>query len=161
MEDHEDAAMLRHQRDSGNWLEDPEQQQKWDEQEDLDLQREAEERPSPLDKSPDEPSDDFGPDPWDDIEDMQDPMENAGPVEEAPAPQAPQAPAGPGGQQMTGPHDARDPGLAPDAPHQFWAQDSPHVQDALNKYLMPQLSSPNPEIAQKAQRILMEGPHAE
>lgn len=69
-------------------------------------------------------------------------------------------PPGPGGQQMAGPHDARDPSLAPDAPHQFWAQEVPHVQDALNKYLMPQLDSPNPEIAEKARRILMEGPHA-
>ena len=71
-----------------------------------------------------------------------------------------QGPQGPGGQQMTGPQDARDPSLAPDAPHQFWAQEAPHVQDALNKYLMPQLDSPNPEIAEKARRILMEGPHA-
>ncbi len=97
----------------------------------------------------------------------EDPMETAGPASpdpmEAPAPEpaAPQAPQGPGGQQMTGPHDARDPSLAPDAPHQFWSQEAPHVQDALNKYLMPQLNSPDPEIAQKAQRILMEGPHAE
>lgn len=102
--------------------------------------------------------DDFGAeDEGDDFLELgEDPMEAP-----APEPEAPQAPQGPGGQQMTGPHDARDPSLAPDAPHQFWAQEAPHVQDALNKYLMPQLDSPNPEIAEKARRILMEGPHAE
>jgi hypothetical protein len=93
----------------------------------------------------------------DDIFDTgEDPMEDAGP----PSPDG-MGPQGNDEQQTGGPHDARDPGLAPDAPHQFWAQESPHVQDALNKYLMPKLNSPNPEIAQKARRILMEGPHAE
>ncbi|KKN46616.1 hypothetical protein LCGC14_0671210 [marine sediment metagenome] len=98
----------------------------------------------------------------------EDPMENAGPPSpdgmgpqgRTPSPDG-MGPQGRDSQQMTGPHDARDPGLAPDAPHQFWAQEAPHVQDALNRYLMPKLNSPNPEVAQKARRILMEGPHAE
>ena len=89
----------------------------------------------------------------------EDPMEDAGPLDNEVPESA--GPVGPGGQQMTGPHDARDPGLAPDAPHQFWAQDKPHVQDALNKYLVPQLKNPNPEVAERARRILMEGPHSE
>jgi hypothetical protein len=114
------------------------------------------------------PADDGGELQDDFLELGEDPMENAGPASpdgmgpqgRTPSPDG-MGPQGRDGQQMTGPHDARDPSLAPDAPHQFWAQDSPHVQDALNKYLMPQLNSPNPEIAQKAQRILREGPHAE
>jgi hypothetical protein len=138
----------------------PEQEQQWDQEVDLDLEREAQDREF-VDDEPVDTGDDF-------MEPGEDPMENAGPPSpdgmgpqgRTPSPDG-MGPQGHDGQQMTGPHDARDPGLAPDAPHQFWAQDSPHVQDALNKYLMPQLQNPNPEIAQKAQRILMEGPHAE
>jgi hypothetical protein len=59
------------------------------------------------------------------------------------------------------PHGPRDETLEEDAPHQFWAQESPHVQDALNKYLIPQLDNPNPEISNRAHRILMEGPHSD
>lgn len=67
---------------------------------------------------------------------------------------------GPRDLPMSGPHDQRDPDLPDSEPHQFWAQDAPHIQDALNKYLMPQLDSPNPKIAQKARMILKFGPHA-
>jgi hypothetical protein len=98
--------------------------------------------------------DPYGNDEDDDFFDIgEDPMENAEPLEEEQE-QAPGLPA-------DDPHGPRDPSLAPDAPHQFWAQDSPHVQDALNKYLLPQLKSPNPQTADKARRILMEGPHVE
>jgi hypothetical protein len=101
--------------------------------------------------------DPYGNDEDDDFFDIgEDPMENAEPLEEEQEEQE-QAP----GLPADDPHGPRDPSLAPDAPHQFWAQDSPHVQDALNKYLLPQLKSPNPQTADKARRILMEGPHVE
>ena len=110
---------------------------------------------------PDEGEDDF-------LDIGEDPMENAGPASpdgmgpqgRTPSPDG-MGPQGRDGQQMTGPHDARDPSLQPHEPHQFWSQETPHVQDALNKYLRPQLENPNHEIAEKARRILMEGPHAE
>ena len=113
--------------------------------------------------------DPYGDDTEDDVFDVgEDPMENAGPPSpdgygpqgRTPSPDG-MGPQGRDGQQMTGPHDARDPSLQPHEPHQFWSQETPHVQDALNKYLRPQLENPNHEIAEKARRILMEGPHAE
>lgn len=107
------------------------------------------------------PADDGGALEDDFMELGEDPMENAGPLEEAPVEEAP-APEQESNDRLSGdPHGPRDPSLAPDAPHQFWSQEQPHVQDALNKYLLPQLDSPKPGVADKARRILMEGPHTE
>lgn len=162
IDEHEDRLLLRHQRDSGNQLDTEEDLERkfneenppdaggyewdeWEEQDDLNDQhiREGIE-PDPTGKA------------W---RDMRGDDEFPGSAKDERGGGGRQR--GPRELQMSGPHDARDPGLAPDAPHQFWAQEAPHVQDAMNKYLMPKLNSPDPKVAQKAQRILMEGPHAD
>jgi hypothetical protein len=95
----------------------------------------------------------------------EDPMETAGPLQKEETPLAPEEPVEqPSEQPAKGKKGDRSVAvpradfLAPDDPHQFWGSQSPHIQDALHKYLLPQLKNPNPEIAERAKDILMNGP---
>jgi len=95
----------------------------------------------------------------------EDPMETAGPRKQEEEPLVPDEPVveapseeGKGKKGDFSQLVPRATFLTDDDPHQFWGQQGEHVQDALHKYVMPALQSPNPDIAEKAKDILMNGP---
>ncbi len=166
------------QGDSDYAIEREEVEKEWEGQDEL---RDADPTPNPGGTTPEEQSlehqdyeGDEGPggfkwseDEGDDdaFELGEDPMENAGPRKQEEEPLVPDEPVveappeeGKGKKGDFAKLVPRATFLSDDDPHQFWGQPGDHIQDALHKYVMPALQSPNPEVAAKAKDILMNGP---